>query len=362
MMTVALERLEELVDAEVNHLASVPLVSMSLRDIIDCSEPHQAAMFIQEVVPKRIALRIRMIENVAGWKDVEEIVWMHGKLKQWYTSLRLVQGSNLHEFTACAERVIEEGKEEMTNLIVGTQKLQLRAEHGEDNLDPWLDDHFLSTIATRLLLSHFVALSPWEAGGRGEPFGVVDPNCDAFAICKEVQERVWEESSRGLSSAPPCVLEAYQEGVSGPITNPIKNFSYVPDFLRFVMTELLQNSFQATVDFAADQADLENRPVHVLVTSDPRQIVIRVRDRAGGMSRKAEKRIWSYAQRTPSSIEDSNWLAAKGCGLPLSRLHARYLGGELTLVSFPRYGTDAVLVLPRLSVDMVEKLPGETLL
>ncbi len=41
-------------------------------------------------------------------------------------------------------------------------------------------------------------------------------------------------------------------------------------------------------------------------------------------------------------------MAGLGFGLPLSRLHARYFGGDLRLVNLPGYGVDAYLSLPKL--------------
>lgn len=41
-------------------------------------------------------------------------------------------------------------------------------------------------------------------------------------------------------------------------------------------------------------------------------------------------------------------IAGLGCGLPLSRLHARYLGGKIDLHSLPNHGVDVFVYLNRM--------------
>merc|ERR1712139_347843 len=50
------------------------------------------------------------------------------------------------------------------------------------------------------------------------------------------------------------------------------------------------------------------------------------------------------------SLSDPLDLAGLGCGLPLSRLYARYLGGKIELQTLPRYGTDVFVYISRLGV------------
>ena len=80
------------------------------------------------------------------------------------------------------------------------------------------------------------------------------------------------------------------------------------------------------------------------------------------------QRIWTYLYTTADSpLLDMDGdsasagrrpvvLAGYGYGLPLSRLYARYFGGDLQVISMDGYGTDAYLHLNRLG-NVQEPLP-----
>ncbi len=51
-------------------------------------------------------------------------------------------------------------------------------------------------------------------------------------------------------------------------------------------------------------------------------------------------------------------LAGFGFGLPLSRVYARYFGGDLNVVSIEGFGTDAYVHLKRAAADAGEVLPA----
>ena len=84
-------------------------------------------------------------------------------------------------------------------------------------------------------------------------------------------------------------------------------------------------------------------------------------DRGGGIPRSLSDSLFDYmystAPRPSPSNNNSTPLAGFGYGLPLSRLYARYLQGDLLINSFEGYGTDAITYLKVLSSEANELLP-----
>ena len=126
------------------------------------------------------------------------------------------------------------------------------------------------------------------------------------------------------------------------------------------MCELLKNSFRATL--LTSEVDINSRPVRIRVCRDVHHVAIKVSDEAGGIPFEVGDQIWSYMYGTAAKIGNMKQLSIKkdsdlenpqnltgyGVGLPCARLYARYLGGKLSLTSYPGYGTQAHLILPRL--------------
>jgi pyruvate dehydrogenase kinase 2/3/4 len=46
-------------------------------------------------------------------------------------------------------------------------------------------------------------------------------------------------------------------------------------------------------------------------------------------------------------------MAGWGYGLPLSRLYARFFGGDLQVMSMPNYGVDCFLYLPKIGNEQL---------
>lgn len=94
-------------------------------------------------------------------------------------------------------------------------------------------------------------------------------------------------------------------------------------------------------------------------------VTIKVSDEGGGIPRSGMPNIWTYLYSTAKSpvemeaVQEGDGpvvLAGYGYGLPISRLYARYFGGDLQIISMEGYGTDAYLHLNRLG-NSQEPLP-----
>merc|ERR1719188_1346720 len=130
-----------------------------MQEVLDCLEPHRSAKFIQSEVPKRIAVRIRMVENIYCWRRVPELVKLREDLNNWYKSLRLVDRgveAGLDEFTSCVKRILSEGRDLVARTAVGIHTARQMCidecmdEYDDAFFDKWMDGFFTSRIGTNM--------------------------------------------------------------------------------------------------------------------------------------------------------------------------------------------------------------------
>jgi len=176
------------------------------------------------------------------------------------------------------------------------------------------------------------------------------------------------------------------------VTDQAKPFPFLPRYLFYILSELLKNSVRATVEAHQGFPEASLPDITVLVSGDEEHCCCRVSDQGGGIPVRSLTKVWSYFYTTAQPIEstvsrtavdapeDMAWLLQKqaeadlgdkeeneqkmlesplaglGCGLPLCRLYAEYLGGSIELQTMPKYGTDVFVNLSRLAPG---RLPEE---
>ncbi|KAL9710458.1 [Pyruvate dehydrogenase (acetyl-transferring)] kinase isozyme 2 [Leucoagaricus gongylophorus] len=229
------------------------------------------------------------------------------------------------------------------------------ARHIGHNIQAWLDRFYMSRIGIRFLIGQHVALNTQQA--HEDYVGIICTKANVHDIVQEAIEnaRFVCEEHYAMFKGPPVQL----------ICPKNLTFPYVPGHLSHIVFELLKNSLRAVVErFGADKEDCFP-PIKVVVVEGKEDITVKISDEGGGIPRSAIPLIWTYmyttmeGQQIDQDFQASDFkapMAGFGYGLPLSRLYARYFGGDLRLIAMDGFGTDVYIHLNRLSSSR-EPLP-----
>lgn len=220
----------------------------------------------------------------------------------------------------------------------------------DGTIQSFLDRFYMSRIGIRMLIGQHIALTDQSHHRDPTYVGVICTKTNVKDLAQEAIEnaRFVCEDHYGLFEAPRIQL----------VCNPNLDFMYVPGHLSHMLFETLKNSLRAVVE--THGMDKQEFPVtKVIVAEGKEDITIKISDEGGGIPRSAIPLVWTYmyttVDRTPNLDPDFDKndfkapMAGFGYGLPISRLYARYFGGDLKLISMEGYGTDVYLHLNRLS-------------
>ncbi|KHJ36256.1 putative pyruvate dehydrogenase kinase [Erysiphe necator] len=220
----------------------------------------------------------------------------------------------------------------------------------DNKIQAFLDRFYMSRIGIRMLIGQHIALTDQSHASDPTYVGIICIKTNVRDLAEEAIEnaRFVCEDHYGLFEAPKVQL----------VCPPDLNFMYVPGHLSHMLFETLKNSLRAVVE--RNGQDKINFPVTKVVVAEGKEdITIKISDEGGGIPRSAIPLVWTYMYTTVDKVPnldpdfDKNDfkapMAGFGYGLPISRLYARYFGGDLKLISMEGYGTDVYLHLNRLS-------------
>ncbi len=230
-------------------------------------------------------------------------------------------------------------------------------------INSFLDRFYSTRIGMRILVSQHIALCDLGTGKfQGQQLkrlmdagyvGIVCTRMNLKLMTHEAIElaRQMCEDWYGLFDAPEVEL----------ICDPNLEIMYIPGHLNHMIFEVVKNSLRATVELHGSDFDgPKNYPkIRVIVTNGTEDITIKISDQGGGIPRSHVSKVWNYlfttVKNTPILSPDFSQdmmgapMAGFGYGLPVSRLYARYFGGDVQLISMEGYGTDVYLHLNKLT-------------
>ncbi|KAF9164371.1 hypothetical protein DFQ27_001866 [Actinomortierella ambigua] len=217
----------------------------------------------------------------------------------------------------------------------------------DTDVQAFLDRFYMSRIGIRMLIGQHIALN--KGPKRKDYVGII---CTKTNLADMAQEAIANakficEDYYGLFRGPEVHLHCPED----------LEFMYVPSHLSHMLFELLKNSLRAVVELYGTECDTYP-PIKLIVAQGKEDITIKISDEGGGIPRSGVPLVWTYMYTTaPSQHIDATFdksdfkapMAGFGYGLPISRLYARYFGGDLKLISMEGYGTDVYLHLNRIS-------------
>lgn len=213
------------------------------------------------------------------------------------------------------------------------QRLQI-----DSTVQSFLDRFYMSRIGIRMLIGQHIALTEQTHVRHPHYVGIICTKTNVREVALEAIEnaRFVCEDYYGLFEAPKVQLVCKED----------LNFMYVPGHLSHMLFETLKNSLRAVVE--QHGSETEKFPItKVIIAEGKEDITIKVSDEGGGIARSAIPLVWTYmyttVEETPSldpDFDKSDFkapMAGFGYGLPISRLYARYFGGDLKLISMEGY-------------------------
>lgn len=321
-----------------------------------------SAQFLHKELPIRIARRAIELDTLPYGLSLKPAVL---KVRDWYLdsfrdlrSFPDIKDKNDElEFTQMIKMIKVRHNNVVPMMALGVQQLKKdigrKIDYGDlDEIHQFLDRFYMSRIGIRMLIGQHVGLH--DPNPPPDCIGYIHTKMSPVEVARNATEDARLICMREYGSSPDVTIYG----------DPTFTFPYVPTHLHLMVFELVKNSLRAVQERYMDSDKLAP-PVRIIVADGLEDVTIKVSDEGGGIPRSGLPKIFTYLYSTARNPLDEHsdlgtanatTMAGYGYGLPISRLYARYFGGDLQIISMEGYGTDAYLHLSRLG-DSQEPLP-----
>lgn len=232
----------------------------------------------------------------------------------------------------------------MPRISGGISEMRRIHDAPENDLRDFWEDFFLSRVFTEMLIRQYRSVLNDDS--------VVKRDASLKDICQQAFDDALVHTKTYYDDSPSLPQEAIVDGID-------VKFHGLSMYVYFIIFEVTKNALKA---YMRDVSGRPPLPMHYTCAADDLDCAVRISDGAGGMPRQVVKNIWSYADSsTPPTVVEGGALHKKpkpesyqrppiagwGCGLPIARLYANFMGGSLTANVLPGHGTDIFLDFAR---------------
>lgn len=350
------KRSPEEVTKLLNRYSRFKQTPVSLRHLLEIggSNELESFKFLRGELPTRLCHTIVELESIPGYlvqqPSVKEICQ---KYRQSFLDLLDLpsareiskisskkQIQTLKDFSSIIKRILLRHADVTATMGMGILELKHSGTTDEEEmicLRDFLDRFYMGRIGLRTHMEQH--LHTYEEKINDNYVGIFSVNCDVKDVAEQAVDYAANLCRQNYCDAPPVKIHT-------PLgLDPIV---YSPSHIHYIMTEVLKNSMRAVVEFYGDD-ELQYPSIDISIIEKDKEIVIKVSDKGGGIPQRMHGKLFSYSFSTANqpdlrhlSAGDTHF-AGFGYGLALSRLHARYLGGDMTICPMHGYGTDVYI-------------------
>ncbi|XP_013399547.1 pyruvate dehydrogenase (acetyl-transferring) kinase, mitochondrial isoform X5 [Lingula anatina] len=345
---------------------------LSLRNLLDFGQnpcQQKSFKFLRFELAVRLANMLKEIEELPkDLMNTSSADLVHRWYEESFRELMEFENASssdqsvLSEFSEALEKIRSRHSTVVETMAQGVMELANSSPDGvlEDatrkDIQYFLNRFYISRISIRMLINQHILLFGNQLNQERRYIGSIDPHCDVL----EVVQGAYEDA-KGLCDLHYCITPKLDIKCFNPYEQgePIQ-MVYVPSHLHHIMFELFKNSMRATIETRSNVTDSDLLPhIEVKIFKGKEDITIKISDQGGGFSRDQLDLMFNYTYTTASkpSADHHTPFAGYGYGLPLSRLYAVYLNGNLDLAPVEGHGTDAYVYLKTLSQAASELLP-----
>ena len=312
---------------------------------IDTNKIIRQSQFLHKELPIRLAHRIVDLQKLPY--DLTQISYLQNVHDRYVKSLEEMVEMKVPETLNDSDNfteLIKNIRERHTDLEYDISKalnIYKQNKDWENNIDHILDNFYMSRIGIRFLIGQHILVQQKHKDNikSSDQIGMITNTCSPHEVIKQAINAI-EDIFFNYIEKPEIHLDNHSDF----------KFTYIPAHIHYIVFELLKNSMLATIE--RNSMDIDMAPIKIKLFIGENDVCIKIIDRGGGFSRKDLSKVFKYTYTT-SNLDISNTknvqIAGFGHGLGLSRLYARYFGGDLVLVPIEGEGVDATIYINRLN-------------
>lgn len=242
------------------------------------------------------------------------------------------------EFIDVLKTSLCEDSDTVSNLVNSVRELVDDMGENYWRIQPEVDaamERFLRLhISHRFLANHYIEPT-FSRSGR---LGAFQLQCQLGEVARGAADQCISLCKSQLGAAPRIVIhdESCQRAMASKA------------HVHYILSEIFKNALRAVVEHWGPECRESGKPLPAIkceVTQGEAEATLKISDMGGGISQTRMDDIWKYSFSTSRSCDESRKKSASpmcgyGIGLPMSRMYARYFGGDLAICSVAGVGTD----------------------